>query len=133
MNIGNAAEFSGLSTKTIRYYESIGLILPDRDENNHRNFSDHDIHKLTFLYRARSLGFTIQDCRNLHFLYEDRMRTSSEVKRISEEHLKSIDHKILELESMRKALGELIERCHGDHRPECPILDDISGDVLPEN
>ena len=127
MNIGSAAERSGLPAKTIRYYENIGLVRPHRSSNGYRDFGDADLHKLVFLARARSLGFTIEDCRALLALYEDRHRTSADVKRVAEEHLARIDRKLTELESMRKALGRLVELCHGDDRPECPIIDDLAG------
>ena len=127
MNIGDAAELSGLPAKTIRYYESVGLIAPDRRENDYRDFAETDIHKLTFLARARSLGFAIKDCRTLLSLYEDRERASADVKRIAEEHLSAIDRKIQELEGMRSALRNLVDHCMGNHRPDCPILDDMAG------
>lgn len=127
MNIGNAAARSGLPPKTIRYYEDIGLVRPRRNANGYRDFADTDLHKLAFLARARSLGFTIEDCRALLALYEDRKRTSADVKRVAEEHLARIDRKLAELESMRHVLGRLVERCHGDDRPECPIIDDLAG------
>ncbi len=127
MNIADAAERSGLPAKTIRYYDDIGLIRPHRSANGYRDFGATDLHKLTFLARSRSLGFTIEDCRALLALYEDRQRTSAEVKRVAEEHLARIDRKLAELESMRKVLGRLVERCHGDDRPECPIIDDLAG------
>ena len=127
MNIGNAAERSGLPAKTIRYYEEIGLVRPHRSSNGYRDFGDGDLHKLVFLARARSLGFTIEDCRALLALYEDRQRSSADVKRVAEEHLARIDRKLAELESMRQVLGQLVERCHGDDRPECPIIDDLAG------
>lgn len=127
MNIGNAAARSGLPPKTIRYYEDIGLVRPRRSANGYRDFADTDLHKLAFLARARSLGFTIEDCRALLALYEDRKRTSADVKRVAEEHLARIDRKLAELESMRHVLGRLVERCHGDDRPECPIIDDLAG------
>lgn len=128
MNIAIAAERCGLPAKTIRYYEDIGLVRPDRSANGYRDFGDADLHKLVFLSRARSLGFTIEDCRALLALYEDRRRTSADVKRVAEEHLARIDRKLAELESMRQVLGQLVERCHGDERPECPIIDDLAGE-----
>ena len=127
MNIANAAERSGLPAKTIRYYEEIGLVRPCRSANRYRDFADADLHKLVFLARARSLGFTIEDCRALLALYEDRRRTSADVKRVAEAHLARIDRKLAELESMRRTLGRLVERCHGDDRPDCPIIDDLAG------
>ena len=127
MNIGDAAELSGLPAKTIRYYESVGLIVPDRGENDYRDFAETDIHMLTFVARARSLGFPIQDCRTLLSLYEDQERASADVKRIAEVHLSAIDRKIHELEGMRSTLRYLFDHCMGNHRPDCPILDDMAG------
>lgn len=127
MNIGDVAERSGLPAKTIRYYEDIGLIRPRRSGNGYRAFANADVHKLAFLGRARSLGFSIEECRALLALYEDDARASSEVKQVTEAHLKRIDHKIAELQGMRATLAHLIHRCHGDERPDCPILDDLSG------
>tara|TARA_R110002110_G_scaffold138271_11_gene323945 strand:- start:2043 stop:2441 length:399 start_codon:yes stop_codon:yes gene_type:complete len=127
MNIGTVSEKSGLPAKTIRYYEEIGLITPGRDLNGYRQFADPDIHKLAFLARARSLGFTIEDCRALIALYADRERASADVKELAQQHLSEIDRKITELESMRSTLRDLVKRCHGDDRPDCPILNDLAG------
>ena len=127
MKIADVAEASGLSAKTIRYYEEIGLVRPMRGENGYRAFVETDVHKLTFLARARSLGFSIKECRTLLSLYEDRGRASSDVKALAEAHLRRIDHKIAELEGLRGTLGHLVARCHGDERPDCPILDDLAG------
>lgn len=127
MNIGEIAEASGLPPKTIRYYEDIGLIRPARTANGYRIFAERDRHKLAFLARARSLGFTIEECRTLLALYEDRDRASAEVKRIAGEHLVRIERKIAELEGMRMALSHLVDHCRGDQRPDCPILDDLAG------
>lgn len=125
MNIGDVSRISGLPAKTIRYYEDIGLIQPRRGENGYRSFQDKDLHKLAFLGRARALGFTIEDCRNLLALYEDDGRESAAVKHIAEDHLARIDEKIAQLHSMRATLAELVNACAGDHRPDCPILDDL--------
>jgi len=127
MNIGEVGKHSGLPAKTIRYYEEIGLVRPDREANGYRRFSERDAHKLRFLHRARGLGFTISECRVLLSLYEDEMRASADVKAIASGHLERIDHKIAELRSLRQALGTLVENCHGDGRPDCPILDDLAG------
>ena len=127
MKIGNVAEASGLSAKTIRYYEDIGLIRPVRGENGYRDFAGADVHKLRFLARARSLGFSIEDCRTLLSLYEDRGRASADVKALAEAHLRRIDRKIGELDGLRGTLATLVARCHGDERPDCPILDDLAG------
>ena len=127
MNIGDVSQASGLPAKTIRYYEEIGLIRPARGENGYRDFAETDLHKLTFLARARSLGFSIEECRTLLSLYQDRDRASADVKALAEEHLTRIDEKIAELEGLRATLGNLVSRCHGDDRPDCPILEDLGG------
>ena len=127
MNIGDVAEASGLPAKTIRYYEDIGLVRPKRGQNGYRAFSKADVYKLAFLSRARSLGFSIEDCRSLMSLYEDRDRASADVRNIASDHLDRITSKIAELQSLRRTLETLIHRCHGDDRPDCPILDDLSG------
>ncbi len=128
MNIGEAAAASGLPAKTIRYYEDIRLVRPARGANGYREFSERDAHKLAFLGRARSLGFSIEDCRTLLSLYEDRDRASADVKRVAREHLGRIERKIAELQALRGTLDQLIARCHGDDRPDCPILDDLAGE-----
>ena len=127
MNIGDVALQSGLSAKTIRYYEDIGLVRPQRGGNGYRRFSQPDVHKLAFLARARSLGFTVEDCRILIALYEDRDRASADVKRLAEEHLRHIEGKIRDLQGMHSTLAKLVDQCHGDARPDCPILDDLGG------
>lgn len=128
MNIGDVSRLSGLPTKTIRYYEDIGLVLPLRSSNGYRAFRQSDLHKLAFLGRARSLGFSIEDCRSLLELYEDRNRASGDVKRIALEHRDRIDRKLAELAEMRRTLAHLIEACAGDHRPDCPILADLAAE-----
>ncbi|NNK67412.1 MAG: Cu(I)-responsive transcriptional regulator [Rhodobacteraceae bacterium] len=127
MNIGEVAERSGLPPKTIRYYEDIGLVRPLRSGNGYRAFRETDLHKLAFLGRARALGFSIEDCRTLLDLYEDESRESAQVKAVAEEHLTAIDDKIALLQSMRKTLSHLVKSCHGDERPDCPILSDLAG------
>lgn len=127
MNIGDVADVSGLPPKTIRYYEDIGLVKPARGTNGYRDFDDRDARKLSFLARARSLGFSIEDCRTLVSLYEDRTRASADVKRLALTHLDRIAEKIAELETLRGTLETLVSRCHGDDHPDCPILDGLSG------
>lgn len=127
MNIGDVAECTGLPAKTIRYYEDIGLVRPARTHNGYRSFDESDAHKLTFLARARNLGFSIEDCRQLLNLYEDGERSSADVRQIAEAHLRGIDDRIAGLTAMRTTLGHLVKTCHGDMRPDCPILDDLSG------
>lgn len=126
MNIGEAAERSGLPAKTIRYYEDIGLIRPLRVQNGYRAFRESDLHKLVFLARARALGFTIEDCRVLLSLYEDKGRASADVKQIAQRHLDQIGGKIAALETMRHTLTDLVSACCGDDRPDCPILADLA-------
>lgn len=125
MNIGDVARRSGLPAKTIRYYEDIGFIKPRRGENGYRYFDEKELHKLAFIGRARSLGFTIEDCRSLLALYEDKDRASADVKRIAEQNLREIEAKIADLQAMRATLSHLVEECAGDHRPDCPILQDL--------
>ncbi|WP_298933559.1 Cu(I)-responsive transcriptional regulator [uncultured Ruegeria sp.] len=127
MNIGDVSNRTGLPAKTIRYYEDINLIKPMRDDNGYRRFREQDVHKLSFLGRARALGFTIEDCRTLLALYEDETRVSADVKRIARDHLTQIEAKIADLNSMRDTLGHLIDACAGDDRPDCPILHDLGG------
>ena len=126
MNIGQAERACGLPAKTIRYYEDIGLVKPPRDANGYRAFRESDLHKLAFLARARALGFSIEDCRVLVGLYQDDHRASADVKRVAEEHLTRIDEKIAQLQGMRDTLATLVHACHGDDRPDCPILKDLA-------
>ncbi len=125
MNIGEISRETGLPAKTIRYYEDIGLIAPDRGDNGYRRFRERDLHKLNFLGRARALGFTIEDCRTLLALYEDETRASADVKAVAEDHLHRIEEKIADLKSMRDTLRHLVNACAGDDRPDCPILRDL--------
>lgn len=127
MNISQVATASGLPAKTIRYYEEIGLIRPMRGENGYRVFRNSDLHKLAFLGRARSLGFSIEECRALLALYEDRDRASGDVKALAVGHLAQIRAKIVELHAMEATLSELVESCAGDARPDCPILSGLAG------
>lgn len=126
MNIGDVANRAGLPPKTIRYYEDIGLIAPLRDSNGYRRFRDSDLHKLAFLGRARALGFTIEDCRTLLALYDDKTRASADVKDLAQAHLHTIEDKIAQLKSMRDTLSDLVQSCAGDNRPDCPILSDLA-------
>ena len=127
MNIGEVAERSGLPPKTIRYYEDIGLVRPLRGDNGYRSFRESDVHKLAFLGRARALGFTIEDCRTLLSLWEDKNRASADVRRVAIEHLERIEEKIAQLQVMRETLSSLVHACHGDDRPDCPILSELAG------
>ena len=127
MNISDVSRASGLPPKTIRYYEDIGLVHPARGANGYRDFTEQDGHKLAFLGRSRSLGFSIEECRTLLSLYEDGDRASADVKEVAARHLDRIAQKIDELEAMRSTLETLVTRCHGDDRPDCPILNDLAG------
>ncbi|WP_235914152.1 Cu(I)-responsive transcriptional regulator [Curvivirga aplysinae] len=128
MIIGEAAKLSGMSAKTIRYYEDIGLVTPTRDpQSGYRDYSDNDVHVLKFLHRARDLGFSVKQCRELLSLYEDRDRASSDVKAIAKSHLEDIGRKIEELQEMENTLKHLVSCCQGDDRPDCPILSGLAG------
>ncbi len=127
MHIGTVAGRSGIPSKTIRYYESIGLI-PEapRSEAGYRRYAERDLHTLRFIQRARGLGFSVKEVSALLMLWRDDRRASADVKALSERHVADIDRKITELRAMRRTLVDLIDRCHGDHRPDCPILDDLA-------
>lgn len=127
MNIGAASQQSGLPAKTIRYYEDIGLLTPDRAGNGYRDYSASDVHRLRFLQRSRSLGFSVEECRQLLSLYGDRSRESADVRAIAKSKLAEIERKLTELAELRDTLRHLVRNCHGDNRPECPILDDLAG------
>ena len=129
MNIGCAAELTSLPAKTIRFYEEIELIKPSRASNGYRDYSDDDIHRLKFLQRARSLGFSIDECRALFSLYEDEGRASADVKAIALTKIDAVDAKIRELQSLRDTLSHLAETCNGDNRPDCPIIRDLAGEA----
>ena len=127
MNIGEAASESGVPAKTIRYYESIGLIPPAvRAENGYRNYSPFDIETLKFIQRARRLGFSVKDVGGLLELWRDKSRTSADVKALALKHISDVEKRIAELQSIRNTLIDLTDRCHGDDRPDCPILEDLA-------
>lgn len=127
-NIGEAAALGGVSAKMIRHYESIGLIPPAaRTFAGYRLYDDADVHRLRFIARARRLGFGIDDIRGLLALWQDRGRASAEVKRLALEHAEELARKIRDLQAMQRTLEDLAARCHGDDRPDCPILDDLAG------
>lgn len=127
MNIGEVAAQTGLPAKTIRYYEDIGLVTAGRGANGYRVFQNTDAHKLTFLGRARALGFSIEHCRELLALWEDRSRASADVRAVALGHLDDIEAKISALAAMRDTLSELVQNCAGDGRPDCPILKGLEG------
>ena len=127
MNIGAASKLSGIPSKTIRYYESIGLLAePARTDSGYRDYSTPEIETMRFIQRARNLGFPIKDVCELLDLWNDTHRTSAQVKSLTQRHIDEIESKIKELESMRKTLVTLSDKCHGDDRPECPILEDLA-------
>jgi MerR family transcriptional regulator, copper efflux regulator len=127
MNIGAAAAASGVSAKLIRYYESIGLLTEaHRRDNGYRDYGDRQINELKFIGRARSLGFSIGEIAALVSLWRDPSRSSREVKRIAAGHLQALEKRAQEIQSMARALRSLVSACHGDDRPQCPILEDLS-------
>lgn len=128
MKIGQAAALSGLSVKTVRYYAEIGLVIPYADsQTGYRDYSIEDVSKLQFIGKARRFDFSIDECRELLSLYQDKTRSSSEVKALTLEKMKEIDGKLEELNILKTQLSELVDSCNGDSRPDCPILDALSG------
>lgn len=126
-DIGQAARASGVSVKMIRHYEAIGLVpKAARTFANYRVYGENDVHVLRFIRRARNLGFSIDDIRELLGLWGNRSRSSAAVKKIAARHIAELRRKIAELQSMVDTLEHLAKHCHGDHRPECPILEDLS-------
>ncbi|WP_018998470.1 Cu(I)-responsive transcriptional regulator [Hirschia maritima] len=124
MNISKVAKIAQLPTKTVRYYSEIGLVAASgRTEAGYRDYSEQDARKLCFVRRAREFGFSIEECRSLLSLYEDRERSSSEVKALAQTRLDEIEQKQRELQSLHTAISHLIKNCSGDHRPDCPIID----------
>ena len=127
MNIGAVAKATGITAKTIRYYESIGLTpRPDRRDNGYRDYGPNDVATLKFVQRARGLGFPLEEVRALLTLWRDDSRASADVKRLALDHVDAIEARIAELEAMKRTLHDLARRCHGDDRPDCPILDDLA-------
>ena len=127
MNIGKAAILSGLTVKTVRYYSDIGIIEPYIDINSgYREFSENDVAKLQFVGKARKFNFSLEECRELLALYENKDRPSKEVKLLTLEKIAEIDKKLLELQSLKDQLNSLATACQGDDRPNCPILDALS-------
>lgn len=128
-NIGEAAKASGVSAKMIRHYESLGLMKEARRTYaGYRIYDDADVHTLRFVRRARDLGFSIKEIEQLLGLWRNRRRTAVDVRRIAQKHIADLDQKIDELQAMRRTLEQLVRHCHGDSRPECPILDDLASE-----
>lgn len=130
MNIGQASEASGVSAKMIRYYEEIGLIRPmGRTGNNYRVYGDVEVHVLRFIKRARNLGFSLEETERLLKLWQDKDRTSAAVKEVAQVHIADLERRIAEMQGMVKTLKNLSHCCSGDNRPNCPILDDLAGEM----
>lgn len=129
MNIGEAADAAAVTAKRIRYYEQIGLVSPaPRTDAGYRVYSDRDIHTLRFIRRARGLGFSIAQITTLLALWQDKSRSSADVKAVASAHVRSLLTKIRDLQSMVDTLTDLATRCDGDARPDCPILGELQGD-----
>jgi MerR family transcriptional regulator, copper efflux regulator len=128
MKIGEVAAKSGVSAKMVRYYESIGLIrAAERSSKGYRGYDEVDVHTLKFIRRCRDLGFNMSEIGNLLALWQNRRRKSAEVKRLATVHVKELQAKIDALQGMVNTLSQLMHCCHGDDRPECPILDELEG------
>jgi MerR family transcriptional regulator, copper efflux regulator len=127
-NIGEAAARSGVSAKMVRHYESLGLLPPAvRTESGYRRYGEKEVHKLRFIRRARDLGFSMVEIAELLKLWQNRRRASADVKRIALRHVADLDRRMAAMAGMRDALEHLVDCCQGDHRPDCPILDDLAG------
>ena len=127
MNIGEAARRAMLNPKTVRLYEDIKLVVPSRAGNGYRIYNENEVHRLRFIQRSRSLGFTLDECRELLSLYDNPNRSSADVKKIAVDRINHVNAKISGLQSLKNTLLELADRCDGDDKPVCPILDDLSG------
>lgn len=127
VNIGTAAERSGISAKMVRHYESLGL-LPHvaRTDSGYRQYSEAEVHTLRFIKRSRDLGFSMAEIAELVTLWQNRRRTSASVKRIAQKHVDELGARIEAMQSMQRTLRQLLHHCHGDERPDCPILDDLA-------
>lgn len=129
MNIGEVSERTGLPVKTIRYYEDIDLVTPGRAPNGYRVYNQRDLHKLAFVGRSRDFGFSIEECRSLLSLYTDESRASADVKRMTVKKIEEIETKMQELASLKNTLQTLAATCHGNNKPDCPILADLAGEI----
>lgn len=127
VNIGSAAELSGISAKMVRHYESLGLLARvTRSDSGYRQYSEADVHTLRFIKRSRDLGFSMAEIAELVTLWQNRRRTSASVKRIAQKHMDELAARIEAMQSMQRTLRQLLHHCHGDDRPDCPILDDLA-------
>ena len=132
LTIGQAAQRSDVSPKMLRHYESLGLLPPvARTESGYRLYGEREVHTLRFIRRARDLGFSMAEIAELLKLWQNRRRASGQVKRIAERHIADLNRRLAEMQAMRRALAELADCCHGDDRPDCPILDDLSQGASP--
>lgn len=128
-NIGEAAKASGVSSKMIRHYEALGLLdEPRRTAAGYRLYDPNDIHTLRFVRRGRDLGFSIKEIEQLLGLWRNRRRSSGDVRRVAQRHIDDLNRKIEEMQAMKRTLEQLVHDCHGDQRPECPILDDLAAE-----
>ncbi|MCP5282974.1 MAG: Cu(I)-responsive transcriptional regulator [Rhodoferax sp.] len=129
LNIGEAARRADVSAKMVRHYESLGLLpVVSRTDAGYRQYSDKEVHTLRFIKRARSLGFSMPEIAQLLKLWQDKRRPSESVKKIAAHHVADLDQRIAELSAMKRTLQTLVDCCHGDHRPDCPILDELAQD-----
>ena len=127
MTIGEAAARSGVSAKMVRHYESLGLLAKvQRTEAGYRQYGDAEVHTLRFIRRARDLGFSMAEIAELLKLWQNRRRASGDVKRIALAHMTDLDRRIAEMAAMKRTLERLVHCCHGDDRPDCPILDELA-------
>ena len=127
MNIGQASRASGVSQRMIRHYEKIGLVpAPPRRDSGYRDYGEPDVHRLRFIANARDTGFPIEDIRTLLALWSDTARSSAEVKRVALARATELECKVQALTALRRTLVDLAERCHGDERPDCPIIDELA-------
>lgn len=127
MNIGDTAKASGVSAKMIRHYELIGLIgEAQRTDAGYRVYGPQDVQVLQFIHRSRALGFSLEQIKTLLALWQDKQRASKDVRAMARQHIAELDRKIGEMEAMKRTLEKLAGACHGDERPDCPILDDLS-------
>ena len=127
VNIGTAADMTGISAKMVRHYESLGLLPPiTRTDSGYRQYSEADVHTLRFIKRSRDLGFSMAEITELVALWQNRRRASASVKRIAQQHVDELAQRIQAMQAMQRSLRQLLHHCHGDERPECPILDDLA-------
>lgn len=130
--IGTAAKLSGVSARMVRHYESLGLLAGvARTDSGYRQYSEADVRSLQFIKRSRDLGFSMAEIAELVSLWHNRRRASASVKRIAQKHMDDLSQRIAAMQAMQRTLSSLTQHCHGDDRPDCPILDDLAGDIAP--